>query len=502
MKNNNDGVRAPNLSNMGPAVPDRAHRQQNVPDYYQRPGAPTRSTGPYGAGANGSMRGSAGAGYAQPRNKAANHARPNSGQPNRSRQGSAVRTYAQNSPRNASTTMRPNPNQRKRKHKRKLTAKKVLGRIGLVLLALCIVSAVLIYFYKEHLLNQINKIQDSTNPMMTDESGSIVSIPAASTDTSTIAMPSVAGVHNILLIGIDSRSTSYSKDGTGNLADIIMILTVNENDSSIKLTSVQRDSYVYIPGYTDPQKINAAMTYGGPQLLIEVLESHLRIDLEQYAFVDINHMERVIDAVGGVTVNLSEAERTNPEGGLNELIAEQNVAFGDPVDSHKLYETGTLTLDGRQAVAYARIRHVGNGDYERSQRQVEVLQSLLTRYMNLGLTGKASVLDEVLSQISTNMTESDIEKYALKILLKLTSAKFQYLQVPIEGYSNEGLYYDFKSKGEWSIRPNWNGMIPLVQQFIFEQTFAFEPVAVIPEAPTATPTPTPQPGAESASTAD
>jgi len=144
-------------------------------------------------------------------------------------------------------------------------------------------------------------------------------------------MPAVKGVHNILLIGIDSRSSTYTKDGTGNLADIIMILTVNENDNSIKLTSIQRDSYAYFPGYKDPQKINAAMTYGGPPLLMHVIENHLRVNLEQYAFVDMNHMEKVVDAVGGVVVNVTEDERSSPYG-LNDLVKEQNTAFGSTAD--------------------------------------------------------------------------------------------------------------------------------------------------------------------------
>ena len=402
--------------------------------------------------------------------------------------GYPVRSRAQNSAGNPSTSMQPNPNRRKGRRKKKTTGKQIAIRVLLVLLAFVLLVCIGAFIYKDHLENQITYISQA-NPSMKNEEGSIVSLSDVATESTSVTFPAVQGIHNILLIGIDSRSTSYTEDGTGNLADIIMILTVNENDNTIKLTSVQRDSYVYIPGYKDPQKINAAMTYGGPELLMLVLQTHLRINLDQYAFVDMNHMEKVIDAVGGVTVNVTEAERSDPYG-LNDLVKEQNTVFGSPAGSHMLEQTGDVTLDGRQAVAYARIRHIGDGDYERSKRQIEVLQSLMKRFMALNVVNKSNALSEVLSLISTNITKSEIENYVLTFLPKLKSAEFEYLQVPMTGYSNEGTYSDFRS-GEWSIRPNWNGIIPVVQEYMFGKTFPFDPAPIIPKAPTATPTPTP-----------
>ena len=465
MRQHKPDVRQPNLNALG-------QKPQRPTGNYQ--GMPQR-TAPNGQG--------------MPQRTAPN----GQGMPKRNRpqdsssRGNPVRSRPQNSSGNPNTTMRTNPPKGKRR--KKTTGKQIFIRILIGLLVFFILAAVGIFIYKDHLENQINIIPRNMNPSMVNEDGSVVSLSDVATETTTMTMPAVEGIHNILLIGIDSRSTSYSKDGTGNLADIIMILTVNEQDNSIKLTSVQRDSYVYIPGYKDPQKINAAMTYGGPPLLMHVIENHLRVNLEQYAFVDMNHMEKVVDAVGGVTVNVSESERSST-GGLNDLVAEQNDVFGSPAGSHMLTTTGVVTLDGRQAVAYARIRHVGNGDYDRSKRQVEVLQSLLHRFMDLNVISKANVLDDVLSLISTNITKSELEGYVLTFLPKIKSAEFQYLQIPVAGYSNEGTYSDFRS-GEWSIRPNWNGLVPLVQQYMYGATFPFDPVPVIPKAPTEIPEATP-----------
>ena len=405
-----------------------------------------------------------------------------------------VYSYPQRVNGNNSATMRPDPrrNPNNRKRRKKGTARRAAVRVFMILLLVVLLMGAGIFCVKEYFLNQMTFVTGAESATMKNQDGSIVSLTDISAEPTGNSLPAVDGIHNILLIGTDSRSRSYSDDGTGSLSDVIMILTVNENDYSLKFTAIQRDCFVYIPGYDDPQKINAAMSYGGPDLLMMVIENHLRIDLEQYAYVDLNHMEQVIDAVGGVTVNVSEDERTNVLGGLNELVVEQNREFGTSSDSHMLYETGDVTLDGRQAVAYARIRHVGNGDYDRSKRQMEVMQSLLSRYSTMGVTKKASVLAKVLSLISTNIPKADIENYALKFLPNMKAAKFDYMQIPAAGYSNEGMYYDFKSKGEWSIRPNWNGLIPLVQNYMFGQTFSFDPVRKIPEAPTATPTPAPE----------
>ncbi len=410
---------------------------------------------------------------------------PTNRQQNRGYASAPVRYRAQSVSGNSSVTMRPvNGNNHRRKGQgRKSRLKKGLIVAGAILAIVIVALIISTVWMKDHFLNQIN--YESPNQTMIDEDGSVVSISDLANETTVYLPPDEEGISNILLIGIDSRSKTYSEDGTGNLADIIMILTINKNDNTMKLTSIQRDCYAYIPGYSEPKKINAAMSYGGPELLKLVIKNSLRIDIKQYAYVDINHMEKIIDAVGGVTVKVSESERTAAYG-LNDLVKVQNQNVGDPENAHMLNESGTVTLDGRQAVSYARIRHVGNGDYERSERQVEVLTSLMKNYMDLDITKKVDVLGAVLSQISTNMTKSEIEDYVYNFLPKLSSAKLEYMSVPIAGYSNEGTYGT-----EWSIRPNWNGMIPLVQQYIFGKTFPYDQVDAIPEAPVVTPTPVP-----------
>ncbi len=365
----------------------------------------------------------------------------------------------------------------------------VAGKVRLtlyiaLLVAVSVASFLLgaVFAYKDHLLSLPVYVPTDVEATMINEEGSIVKISEViAAETTTIVIPEYEHIHNILLIGVDSRSKSYSTSGAGSRADVIMILTINEKDSSIKLMSVARDSYAYIPGYSDPQKINGAMTYGGPDLLMATLENSLRIHLDEYAFINFYHMEKVIDTVGGVYVHVSEAERTEP-GGLNSIIEGDNIERQLDPGTGLVEQAGSQRLSGRQAVAYSRIRYVGNGDFDRSKRQVEVLQSLLSQFSKLSVKGQASTVEKVLPHVMTNISDEKIEFYAFSFLAQLESPKFIYQKLPIEGCYNSGMYSDFM-KGQWSIRPDWNSMIPLVQEFIFGETYPYDPVRTIPKAP-------------------
>lgn len=372
-----------------------------------------------------------------------------------------------------------------KKVKKPWTFKRVCLRIILpIVLVLAIIAGglyIAFQMYKEHLLNKIEYIPREENPTFINEESSIVEVSSYTTQT---IIPNVEeeGVHNFLLIGIDSRSKNYTKDGTGSLADVIMVMSVDDKAGTIKLITIQRDCYAYIPGHSKPQKINAAMSYGGPDLLSVVVENHLRLELDGYAFVNFYNMEKVIDAVDGIDLEVTKSEVFHEPGGLNDNLAEQNRIIGVPEDTYKVTSAGMIHLNGRQAVAYSRIREVGNGVYGRSERQVKVLNALLSKFTDLGTMGKLSALEDILEMVATNISKDEIEDYAFDFLPKVRSMELETMSIPIEGYSKEGMFSDVRAN-EWSIRPDWNGMIPIVQQFIYGETYDFDPVELIPQAP-------------------
>jgi LCP family protein required for cell wall assembly len=326
-------------------------------------------------------------------------------------------------------------------------------------------------WYKEYLLSQITYVTTPDNQEVTivDESGNTVELDDV-TETTVNSIIEDSDIKNFLLIGIDSRSTHYNSSGKGSRADVIMIMSVDSKAGTIKLVSIARDSYAYFPGYTKPHKINASMNFGGPALLQATIENQLRIKIDGYAYVNFFNMASVIDAVGGVKVNMSEAEM----GVANDYL---NALYGGTATPVTSTGKGTL-LNGVQAVAYARIRYVGNGDYERMQRQVEVMRSLLNQFMGMSGTGKLGAMDDILSCIVTDIPKEDIESYAFDFLPSLDNMQMQYLQLPIKGCFKGGMF-----GGEWSIRANWNAMIPYVQQFLYGKTVPFDEVDLPKHAP-------------------
>ena len=347
---------------------------------------------------------------------------------------------------------------------------RVIGGIIAGLLGVLVGLALFGVWYKDYLLDQITYETTQSNEVATivNEVGETVALSEV-VETTQFSYAQDEPVKNFLLIGIDSRTKKYSSDGKGDRSDVIVVMSIDSKNGTIKLVSVARDSYAYFPGYKTPHKINAAMSYGGPTLLQATVENCLRIKIDGYAYVNFSHMAQIIDAVGGVYVNMSSGEKKVANQYIRELS--KSAAL--------ITDTGNGTwLNGTQAVAYARIRYVGNGDYERMERQVEVLRSLMQQYMKLSATKKLACMDDILGAIVTNIDRKDIEHYAFDFLPSLQKAEMQYLQLPIDGTVNQGTY-----GGEWSMRVNWNAIVPYVQEFFYGERFEFDPVKIPPKAP-------------------
>ncbi|MBO4927765.1 MAG: LCP family protein [Clostridiales bacterium] len=373
-----------------------------------------------------------------------------------------------------------------KKVKKPWTFKRVMLKIVLpIVLVLAIIAGGLyIAFiqYKKHLLNQIEFIPKQENPTFINEEGSVVTLSHYTSETYAPPIEE-EHVHNFLLIGIDSRSRDYSSDGSGDLADVIMVMSVDDSAGTIKLLTIQRDCYVNIPGYKKLQKINAAMTFGGPELLKTVIQNHLRLTIDGYAYVNFYHMEEVIDAVGGIDIELTRSEVFHDPGGLNDNLRELNSIHGVSEETYFLDSAGMQHLNGRQAVAYSRIRMVGNGVYARSERQVKVLNELLNKYVNMSTTSQLSALDDILKMIATDISPDEIEKYAFDFLPNVKNLSLETMGIPVDGYYVEGVFSDDIRPNDWSIRADWNGMIPLVQDFFYGETYPFDEVPHIPRAP-------------------
>lgn len=263
-------------------------------------------------------------------------------------------------------------------------------------------------------------------------------------------IPSDKNITNILLLGIDARDP----ESISERSDAMMILTIDQKNKTLKLTSLQRDMLVYLPGKDQPQKINSANVAGGPALAMRVVNETLRLDISNYVVVNMKGMEEIVEIAGGVMIDVTKAEIPHIPG---------------------VSQAGLQKLNGHQAVSYARIRAVGT-DYGRMQRQRTLMQALLDTFMQANLATKANMISEGLPFITTNLSEGKIMDLGLKVL-PIMRGDIGQLQIPIDGFFRE------YSGASWVNLCDFNGMIPLLQEYIWGRTFPFDRVKEIPGAP-------------------
>ena len=163
-------------------------------------------------------------------------------------------------------------------------------------------------------------------------------------------------ITNILLLGIDSRDP---KSDVGR-SDSIMILTIDEKNDKLKVTSIMRDSLVSIDGHGQ-EKINHAHAYGGALLSLKTVNQNYNMNIMNYIKVDFFGMAKLIDYVGGVEIDVSASEVPL----INSYGTE--VAIIEKTQIVPVVKAGPQNLSGSQAVAYSRIRYVGRDDFQRTK---------------------------------------------------------------------------------------------------------------------------------------
>lgn len=234
---------------------------------------------------------------------------------------------------------------------------------------------------------------------------------------------SSSSVRNILLIGSDSRGEDRGR------SDSMILLSINSRTNKISLVSLMRDSYVQIPGYGS-DKLNAAYSYGGPELLMDTIEENFYIDIDDYFMVNFISFANIVDAVGGVEIEVSDEEAD----AINVLLdsKEGNTLFGTPDESDYLSGGGTYKLNGKQALCYSRLRYVGNADFERTERQRKVLTEIIksagtTNPFKLGQSAK-----DVLPSMETNMSKFSMYLLSLRLPSLLIGYDIEQVRIPAE----------------------------------------------------------------------
>ncbi|EGT4052355.1 LCP family protein [Clostridioides difficile] len=228
-------------------------------------------------------------------------------------------------------------------------------------------------------------------------------------------------ITNILLLGTDARPGEEV-----SRSDAMMILTIDNKNKSLKLTSLNRDTYVNIPGRGE-QKLTHAYVYGQANLLIETIEENFQLDIQNYAVVDFFSFMDIVDALGGVTVTVDKSEIRE----LNKFIPETyKWNKNDNKGSLKyIRNSGEQKLNGYQTLAFSRIRKNDSTD-ERDRRQRSVIQSLINGVKDLPVTKYPNLVNTILPYVKTNMNPNEIISLG-KELLSIGNLDLKSMEFPL-----------------------------------------------------------------------
>lgn len=285
---------------------------------------------------------------------------------------------------------------------------KKMSKISLVILGVTLSVLLIIvggvYWYGSHLFNKIEKVEIDTNDVGIKEE---VQEKLSEYSDSVI---------NIALFGIDAQ------DGEAGRSDSIIIATIDTTHKKLKLTSIMRDSYVTIAD-RGQDKINHAYAFGRAQLAIKTLNENFDLNIEDFVAVNFTTMPKIIDKLGGVTIDITSEEVSHIPG----------------IDT-----AGTYTLTGEQALAYSRIRYASGGDYVRTDRQRTVLNKVFEKILATNVSQYPGLLSEILPMVKTSLDYSEILNLGNEVL-KMGVTNLEQERFPrdeyCEGKMISGIYY-------------------------------------------------------------
>lgn len=281
-------------------------------------------------------------------------------------------------------------------------------------------------------------------------------------------------IKNIAFFGVDSRDGSFT-----GLSDSIMVLSIDNKHNKIKMTSILRDTRIDNIDGIGAQKINAAYGYGGAELAIKTINQNFNLNIEDYVTINFYNMALVVDAFGGTEITMDDDEAYNTNKNLNALMYEQihddlertvwESDFLPEIDGY--VSGGTFTLNGNQAVAYARNR--SDSDANRANRQKNVLVGLMKRLQKMNTLDYFPLLQKIFPMCETSMSISDIMDCAPIILKDIA---FETLNIPgDEEYAYGG---DLGDGLGWVFSYDLENAAHHIDRFIYEEASPYWDAAI------------------------
>lgn len=213
-----------------------------------------------------------------------------------------------------------------------------------------------------------------------------------------------------------------------------MIASVNKEQGIVRLVSILRDTLVAIPDHSD-NRINAAYTIGGVSLLYETLKVNLGIEFDNYCLVNFDSFENIVDAIGGIDVNVTAEEADY----LNRTNYISKPEF-------RTVTVGMNHFNGNQALGYCRIRKVPTADMlysdiGRTSRQRRLMRQIFENFNKMNNVEMMGFVNSCIPYLTTDLTSEQLEQYIL-MLTSMNRVGYEEMRLPVEGS-----YHDAKIRG-------------------------------------------------------
>ncbi|HZT95836.1 MAG TPA: LCP family protein [Chloroflexota bacterium] len=267
---------------------------------------------------------------------------------------------------------------------------------------------------------------------------------------------------NMVLVGLDEDA---ARAQTFPHTDTMLVLSVNPASDSVKMLSIPRDTWVNIPGY-GPDRINDAYGDGGPKLLIKTAEAVTQMPIRYYAIISFTGFQKVIDAAGGVTIDVQHA--------INDPTYPAPTGFGyAPLH----IRAGVQHMNGKLALEYVRTRHNDPlGDLGRNQRQQQVLEALKSQMLSPLMVVRLPGFLQALGQaVKTNFPYSDLTYLARVIVTAPKShqqrSALNYADNAVSNYTTPG--------GAEVLLPNWPRIHALTRAMFRDPRLATSSIEVL-----------------------
>lgn len=319
--------------------------------------------------------------------------------------------------------------------------KRVVITLGIFLglLVTMIVSGAL---YANYLFDSTLDQMVVTQPIQKEE---------ASISQAVIEKEEETSVTNIAVFGLDRNG-----DGSNGRSDAMKVLSLDTKNKTAKVTSLQRDTLIYIPGeIQDFDKLNHAYAYGGAKLAMQTINYNFDLDLTRYVTFDFDAIEFIIDTLGGIELEIKDYELSHANGYIQSA-------------QNKLTQSGLQHVNGAQAMGYMRIRYA-DSDYVRMERQTNVMKAIFKKLKEISYTQLLSLLNETLPFIETNLTKDEIISLGMEAL-KVDLSQIEQYQVPQNGYSDINHSVSYKGYSPLYVLNSYETVVKQLHEGIYGES--------------------------------